>query len=206
MQRFFSTCLAILGWFAVIAQLVLMIQNRVADIPETITRFFSFFTILTNLSLALYFSGRSIYPQKKMFENTSVLTALTLYILIVGLVYQFVLRSVWDPEGLQKVVDELLHSVIPAAALVSWAIFGVRSKINYLSAFKWLIYPGLYLVFILIRGNFSGFYPYPFVHVDEIGMQKVLSNSGTLLLLFLGLGYVFIFLANSIFMTRQIDA
>ncbi|MFZ5976285.1 MULTISPECIES: Pr6Pr family membrane protein [unclassified Hydrotalea] len=33
----------------------------------------------------------------------------------------------------------------------------------------WLIYPLLYLVYILIRGSFSGFYPYPFVNVLQIG-------------------------------------
>ncbi|MBC7867593.1 MAG: hypothetical protein H7X88_08665, partial [Gloeobacteraceae cyanobacterium ES-bin-316] len=35
---------ALLGWIAILVQLVLIIQNRVASIPETIVRFFSFFT------------------------------------------------------------------------------------------------------------------------------------------------------------------
>lgn len=36
----------LLAWFAVITQFILMIQNREANISETIIRFFSFFTLL----------------------------------------------------------------------------------------------------------------------------------------------------------------
>lgn len=37
----------LLGLFALIAQFVLMMQNRQTDVFEAIIRFFSFFTILT---------------------------------------------------------------------------------------------------------------------------------------------------------------
>ena len=39
----------IIGWFAIITQFILMIENKQADILETVFRFFSFFTILTNI-------------------------------------------------------------------------------------------------------------------------------------------------------------
>jgi len=35
-----------------------------------------------------------------------------------------------------------------------------------------------------MRGHFSGFYPYPFVDVTQLGITIVLINSGLLLLLF----------------------
>jgi hypothetical protein len=40
-------------------------------------------------------------------------------ILIVGLVYQVVL-GIWNPTGLQYIVDELLHTVIPLFMLGYW--------------------------------------------------------------------------------------
>ena len=48
----------ILCWFSIIGQFVLLLQNRQADVFETIIRFFSFFTILTNLLVAIYFTSR----------------------------------------------------------------------------------------------------------------------------------------------------
>jgi hypothetical protein len=57
---------------------------------------------------------------------------------------------------------------------------------------RWLAYPLIYLFYILIRGNFAGFYPYPFVDVVKLGLQKVLENSVMLMLLFIGLAAIFI--------------
>ncbi|GMQ30965.1 Pr6Pr family membrane protein [Algoriphagus confluentis] len=171
----------ILGWFAILAQFVLIIQNRQSDIPETILRFFSFFTILTNFLLALFFTaqivGQPKFPLKWFFKGGTI-TALTSFILIVGLVYQIALRPLWAPTGLQWLVDELLHTLIPLLMLAYW-FFQVRARdVKASSVFKWLIYPILYAVFILIRGHFSGFYPYPFLNVREIGYLKTMLNMG----------------------------
>jgi hypothetical protein len=36
-----------------------------------------------------------------------------IYIAIVGIVYSFALRHIWDPQGLQKIADMLLHDSLP---------------------------------------------------------------------------------------------
>ncbi len=59
-RRTFDRIGAFLGWFAVLVQFVLMIQNRQAGVGETIVRFFSFFTILTNSLVAAYFTARGL--------------------------------------------------------------------------------------------------------------------------------------------------
>ncbi len=45
--------LALFGWFALLSQFYLIIEGRVVPVPETIIRYFSFFTILTNLLVAV---------------------------------------------------------------------------------------------------------------------------------------------------------
>jgi hypothetical protein len=103
------TILCILGWFALTAQFCLIIKNRVTSIPETIIRYFSFFTILTNLlaafccTILLMDSNSGL---KKIFPKQSTLTAIAVYLAIVGLVYNIILRFLWKPEGLQWTVDE----------------------------------------------------------------------------------------------------
>ena len=93
-----------LGWFALIAQFYLIIVNRTASIPETIIRYFSFFTILTNLLVAVCFTSFLNKKQKSsaFFSKITTLTAITVYILIVGIVYNVILRFLWKPEGCKK--------------------------------------------------------------------------------------------------------
>lgn len=168
---------ATISWFAVIGQLVLIIINRQADILETIIRFFSYFTILTNILVALYFTSQ-IFDLKllKFLKNNSALTAITAFILIVGLVYQFVLRFIWQPTGFQMVIDELLHTLIPIYALLYWFFYIKLTNLKPRTLLAWLLYPFSYFIFVMIRGHFSGFYPYPFIDVSSIGYLKVFSN------------------------------
>ena len=186
---------AVLGWFAVITQYILMIDNRIASVPETTIRFFSFFTILTNLIVALYFTVLRLKKTTSLLvrlEKPGVLSAVTLYISIVGLVYQVVLRSIWSPTGLQKLVDELLHSIIPLFVIVFWYVYENHKAVSWKSVPSWLIYPSIYLVYILIRGHFSDFYPYPFVNVIQLGLKQVLVNSLVLVLVFVTVAFGFV--------------
>ena len=187
--------IAVLGWFAIFLQLYLIIVNRVASVPETIVRFFSFFTILTNILVAICFSVIWIKPKNKwelFFLNNKTQTAITLYILIVGIVYNLILRLLWAPTGFQKVADELLHLVIPLLVFVYWIFITKKINLKFNDIFLWLIYPFVYLVLILIRGHFNGYYPYPFVDVIQLGYKTVFINTFFVILAFLIVGILLI--------------
>ncbi len=186
---------AAIGWFAVVMQFVLMMQNRVESLTETTIRFFSFFTILTNSLVILYFT--IIWHKKpafliSRFEKPGFLTAITLYITTVCLVYQFVLRGIWEPTGMQRLVDELLHTFMPIYMIVFWIAYENKKAVSWKLIPGWLVYPLLYLVYILFRGNLSGFYPYPFVNVTELGLEKVLINCGVLVVAFMVLALIIV--------------
>lgn len=166
-----------LGWLAVIGQFILIIVNRQAEVLETMIRFFSYFTILTNILVSLYFTSQIFNLKTFIFlKNDSALTAITAFILIVGLVYQFVLRFIWSPTGFQMIIDELLHSIIPLYVLVYWFFFVNASNLKPRNLVEWLLYPFIYFIFVMIRGHLSGFYPYPFIDVSKIGYLNVFSN------------------------------
>src|SRR5688572_13786460 len=118
MQRTFAVLIAVISWFALIAQFELMMQNRVVPVPETSIRFFSYFTILTNTLVALFFTARSL--NLALTHTTGLLTAVTVYIFTVGIVYQFLLRHLYHFTGLQLAVDELLHTINPLLVLLFW--------------------------------------------------------------------------------------
>ncbi|MCB0458572.1 MAG: Pr6Pr family membrane protein [Flavobacteriaceae bacterium] len=186
-----------IAWLAIITQFVLMIQNRQVDIPETIIRFFSFFTILTNTLVALFFTNK-ITNSIKMFGKSGALTSITTFILIVGLVYQIILRSTWSPTGLQMVVDELLHTIIPLYILVYWFLFAEAKNFNIKSILPWLAYPIIYSVYIMIRGKLSGFYPYPFLNVTEIGLKQSIINILIILIISLFIMSILILIGKKI--------
>ncbi|NVN17728.1 hypothetical protein GUA46_05185 [Muricauda sp. HICW] len=188
MRRNFEILGMCAGWFAVLAQLYLMLQNRETALIESLLRFISYFTILTNTLVALFFTTRVFGADQKrlaLLHRKATPMALTSFILVVGLVYQFVLRSLWAPTGLQMVVDELLHTIIPVLMYVYWLMFCSKTTVEWKQLSKWLLYPLGYVVFVLARGHFSGFYPYPFLNVVELGLGSVLLNSCFVLLLIL---------------------
>jgi len=201
MNRILSFFFAVIAWFAVLAQYYLMIKNYPASIAETTIRFFSFFTILTNLLVAAYFTLIAIKTKSfflRAVYNPGTLTAITTYITVVGLVYQIILRPLWEPKGFQRIVDEMLHSLIPVLVILYWYLYENKSLVSYKSIPKWLIYPLIYLICILVRGQFFNFYPYPFINVTNIGLSKVILNSLLLTGLFVALSAIFIKIGRTI--------
>ena len=196
MRRKLSIIFSTIIWFAVITQFVLMLQNRVAEVPETVIRFFSFFTITTNILAAFYFT--LICFRISSVNKSGILTALTASIFMVGIVYQIVLRGLWQPAGMQLVVDELLHSVNPILVIIFWYLYENHSMVRYSQIKFWLIYPLSYLIYILVRGSFSNFYPYPFVNVAKIGFAQACINSTILELIFIIVACLFILIGKRI--------
>jgi|SRR5579871_3219970 len=186
-MRIYSIVGCILGWFAIIAQFYLIIINRTSPVLEAIIRFFSFFTILTNILVALSFTyalTRSSSSLKIFFSKQSTLAAICVYILVVGITYNVILRALWQPTGLQKIVDELLHVVMPIVFTIFWIAFVPKKELKWTTIFPWLLYPLFYAVIIAIRGAFSGYYPYPFIDVSKIGYPKFFINSLLITVLF----------------------
>ncbi len=130
------------------------------------------------------------------FSKSTTGTAIAVYITIVGIVYNIILRFIWNPQGLQMVVDESLHLIIPVLFILYWLIFAPKAGLRWKNVFPWLIFPLVYILLILIRGALSGFYPYPFIDVKTLGYNKVLLNSGGLCIAFLLLSLLFVAIAK----------
>ena len=193
-KRFVQISIAAIAWFAVILQLYLQIVNRKTEVSEAIIRFFSYFTILTNIMVAVCFSSLSWQQGKafRFFNKPGVTTAVTVYIVIVGLVYNLILRSLWAPEGLQLLVDNLLHSVTPLLTLIYWFVYTSTKEINWKEPVAWMLYPLFYLIYVMIRGSFSDFYPYFFIDVSKLGYSTAFTNAVYVTLAFLFVSYLLI--------------
>jgi hypothetical protein len=190
-ERTYVIVMAVLAWFSLMAQFYMNVTSGAAGTAELIVRFFSYFTILTNLMVALYSSVRAIATQSflsRFFFQPSVATSIAVYIVIVGLIYNVILRATWNPEGFQKLVDELLHSVIPLLYVFYWSCFVSKDRLTWSDIPAWLLYPIGYTLFVLIRGAYADFYPYPFIDARKLSYNHVALNA-------LAISGVFIFVS-----------
>jgi hypothetical protein len=97
---------------------------------------------------------------------------------------------------MQRLVDELLHTIIPIGFIIFWIKFVPKQNINWKDIFPWLIYPLLYIVYTLLRGSSAKWYPYPFVDVMALGYNSVFINSGMVCVVFILFALVFVKIAK----------
>lgn len=189
---------ALVLWFALILQFFISTKLYTEEGRSTagaLLQIISYYTIQTNLLIAVALTCILIKPKSaagKFFSRTSVLTAIAVYIIIVGLIYAVILKGIWKLEGLFKLTDFLLHTLSPIAYILFWILFVPKDKIKWRALLAWALFPFLYLIYALIRGSISGEYPYPFVDAAKFGYVQVVINAIGVLLLFLAISSVFI--------------
>jgi hypothetical protein len=158
------------------------------DNPERVFNVFAFFTIQSNLLLggtALMLAAQPDRPRSRLFDTLRLNGVLC--IAVTGIVYHAVLAGLDDLHGWGWVTNFLLHTAAPVVGVLGWLLFGPRGRTDWGIVGWSIVYPVLWLVFTLVRGAFVGFYPYPFVDVDDLGYGKVLLNCLLVAVLFLAL-------------------
>jgi hypothetical protein len=192
---------SIISSFAVGLQFWVTFGITKTGTATTIINLLSYFTILTNILVALYSLVLWLRPYSRLgrfFSKASTSTAILVYILVVGIIYNLALRHIWSPQGWARLADELLHSVIPLGFLLYWFMALPKTRLSYYNAIPWLIYPGLYIIYTFIRGLWMGTYPYPFIDVHLLGYPTVLKNCAVIALSFYALSLLFIATGNKL--------
>jgi len=192
-----AATLALIGWFALGLQLYLMVRlNGSQNLPLsfTLTNFFSFFTILGNLLVAIVCTFAALTLDK---PSPNVQAAAATYIVIVGAGYSLLLRHIWNPQGTQKLADELLHDVVPVLYVVFWLAFcRKRKSLAWGRAFQWLLFPGIYFFCAMTRGSVTGWYPYPFLDPAQVSKASIFIVIFVFLVAFILIGLVVIALTR----------
>jgi hypothetical protein len=184
--------LAVIAWCALILQTALVIKTVVAGGQSPligIVNTFSYFTVLTNLLVSIVCTASVLRDRPGTFlTRPSTLSAVAVYIFVVGLTYSLLLRSLWSPTGLNAVADISLHDVVPILYTLYWIFFVRKGTLRWSQPLSWLIYPLLYVIYCLVRGARIGFYPYHFADPILLGYPRALANTAFLLIGFWLLG------------------
>lgn len=153
--------LAALVLAAVIRQLFV-----VYDQPDPApVKLFSFFTIQANLIAAAVWALGAWRPEATA-SRPVLRGAATTYLLITAVVY-FVLSFDANKDALLALtawwVNALTHQVLPLAILIEWILVAPTRAISMKTSLKWLLYPIAFFAYSMIRGWFTGWYPYAFL-------------------------------------------
>ena len=196
---------ALVTIFALVFQLALIIHGgRVLDeaaepdpILSRLGHFVSYFTVQSNLLVAVATVLLTQDPSRDGSTFRSLRLAGMIGISVTGIVHFFLLRPLMDLHGSDYLADKLLHMVVPALAVIGWALFGPRPRVER-SAQLWSVaWPLAYLVYVLLVGAATGWYPYPFLDVDAKGWGHVLVAAVGITVLFL------VFIAIATFVDRR---
>ncbi|GAA2469434.1 Pr6Pr family membrane protein [Terrabacter carboxydivorans] len=155
--------------------------------PEQVRRYFSYFTIQSNILVAV-----SMFLIVRDRVDTQAFRVVRLASLI-GITVTGVVAAVALPPSptyttANLVCDRLLHVVVPLLTFAGWAVFGPRGRVTREDLLPSLIWPVLWLAATLALGPFVGWYPYPFLNVGTIGLGRTLLNCAVIAALFLALG------------------
>lgn len=178
--RLWHTATAAVGGFALIAQLILvvigisvLVEEDPPSLGQRLLRFVSYFTVQANVIVWLAVVALARNPSRDGRKWRVLRLAGLTGIIITGLVHWFWLRPLLTLTGWSYLTDKLLHVVVPLMAVVGWVAFGPRPRVNLRIVLLGLIWPTAWLVYTLVMGALTGWYPYPFVNVDVLGGRAV---------------------------------
>lgn len=199
----------LLIWLSLITQFCISIPALLRQgrtLPGALVQIFSFFTIQTNLLAGIATGALLLKPSGgSFFARGYVTTGIALYITIVCLVYNTVLRGLVPLSGLSIITDELMHLVNPVLFVTYWLFFIPKEKFKWTQALNWLWYPFFYFLYTIFRGTVAHWYPYPFVNANELGYNQVIINSLFILCAFLILGLLFVAISRSMAAKEQLS-
>lgn len=191
-QRIAAFLIGVLGLASLRAQYDALLPP-VADQPLLQQLWFlaGYFTILTNLLVTAHLLASA----QGWRISASRAGGLTVAMVVVSVVYHTVLAALWQPQGLAWWADQGLHTAMPVATLAWWLAFAPKD-VTARDLPVWLIYPGLYAIYAVVRGRLTGFWAYPFLDMDQIGAVRVAVNSLGMLGLFALVGMLLLALAR----------
>jgi hypothetical protein len=136
-------------------------------------RFFSYFTTQANLlvvatSLNLARRADRDGPGWRV-ARLNALTGIT----ITGLVHWFLLHPLDHFRGLLWASDTLVHIIVPTLAVLGWLVFGPRRRISMRVVLLGMIWPAAWLIYTMVVGRFTGWYPYFFLDLGQTSPSAV---------------------------------
>lgn len=194
---------AVTGWVGLALQYWLLAfpAHPADEIGIWTLNYFSYFTILTNLLVALILTLPVIAPDSAAGRWTlqpSVRARATLYLVVVGLGYHLLLSAGSTLQGVAAFGNFIVHYIMPVAALLDWLLFAPRGGLRWTDPWRWLRYPLAYFAWTVVHGYAAGWWPYWFLNLPQLGLARSALAVAALLTALLIAGFAFVAIDRSL--------
>jgi len=204
MQRTWNLILALVVGATIVAQLVVLLSGgqdvnttsaaAPVALPTRLLRFFSYFTVQSNLVVLAAAFSLAIDPRRDGAVWRVLRLDALLGIAVTGVVSATLLAGLVQHVGIGVWINAGFHQFSPVWTLVGWLLLGPRPRIDLRTlgwAFAW---PVAWLAYTMAHGALTGWYPYPFLNADKLGYGQV----GITLVVILGAALATAFLLRTI--------
>ena len=169
------------GAAGLVLQFTISMQSMLGsgrDVFGSLGAFFSYYTILTNITLVLVYLSE-IVPTVglALFRHPIVRGMMAANITLVALYVFFVLRFLSSLTGLFQLADNILHYLCPALYLLWWLTAQRHGRLRWGNLPLMLAPTLVYFVYAMARGLWVQEYPYPILNAIELGYAQVLLNA-----------------------------
>lgn len=184
---------AAVAWAALALQLFLISTNLIGageSVAFALWRFLGFFTILTNLAVAVVASAMAFWPASNLAGPRARLMTVVA-IVLVGVIYSVALRSIWNPQGWQAVADHALHDATPPLFALCWIVSEHRC-LRWRDALWALVPPLIYCLYAFARGAIDNWYAYWFLNPTALPPLQLVLNIAAMSVGFLVVALAFV--------------
>ena len=154
--------------------------------------YISYFTILSNIVVAVVATLLWLNPQRRSGVFRVLRMDSLIMITVTGLIFAIVLAPDASVVGWQYVSNTLLHYITPTLTVLVFLLIGPRGLFRLSTVFLALIIPFIWLAYTLVRGAFIDSYPYGFIDVGAHGYGTVTLNLIGVVVFGIILGLVFL--------------
>lgn len=194
LARWTALIIALVAAASVVGLFVYNMQTmRYGDAQATAWAMARFFTVLTNLLVALTFASAAL---RRGGPRPAWISALTLAMVLVGAVYHALLSGITIYTGIGEWADQGLHTFVPIASLLWWIVFAPKRTLSFRDLPMFIVWPCVYVAYALWRGARDMIYPYPFVDLADLSSVTVLINLAGLLGVLLIGGLIFVLIGR----------
>ncbi len=155
-----------------------------------LSNFLSYFTVQSNILAIASLIIMLTNSKSKLWRLIKFGTAVNITITLIT--YWLFLSYSVPYFGLAQVTNLLIHLIIPFLYIANWLLYSPK-HIDYKDAFIWMIYPlSYYLIFCLIKGLATNWYPYYFVDLNQFTFIQTLPYVITVAAFFLCISLIFV--------------
>ncbi len=187
--------IALIGIGAIVTRFIIL-YGRTGSVEEALWLMLRFYTIIGNALAAIIFAAIALGSRRAF--SPLVTGGAALNMALIGIVYALLLHGLQHLTGVSLAIDWVLHDVQPPLVALFWLVFAPKKGLRWRDPWLWAVPPVIYFIYAMVRGQYGGGYPYPFIDVAKLGWPQTLINAAAICFAFVVAGWLLVWLGRRI--------